>query len=140
MAATRLALSALRLPWKDLLKAAPIILRASGELATRLVDRRRGLLEPTPSVPVDNATLMIRLDALERAGESQAELTKALAGQIKEVSDALRSMAVRILFGAGLLAAGAGAGGDRAGSDLLLIPEGTPGPTRPGRPTRPSSR
>jgi len=108
MAATRLALAALRLPWKDLLKAAPIILRASGELATRLADRRRGLAEPTPSVPVDNATLMIRLDALERAGESQAELTKALAGQIKEVSDALRSMAVRILFGLGcsLLALG----------------------------------
>jgi hypothetical protein len=101
MAATRLALAALRLPWKDLLKAAPIILRASGELVTRLADRQRGLLEHAPSVPVDNATLMMRLDALERAGESQAELTKALADQIKEVSDALRSMAIRILFGLG---------------------------------------
>ena len=52
-------------------------------------------------MPVDDATLMIRLDALERAGESQAELTKELAGQIKEVSEALRSMAVRILFALG---------------------------------------
>ncbi len=101
MAATRLALAALRLPWKDLLKAAPIILRASGELATRLADRRRGLPEPAPSLPVDDATLMIRLDALERAGESQAELTQELAGQIKEVSEALRRLAVRIRFALG---------------------------------------
>ena len=102
MAATRLALAALRLPWKDLLKAAPHHSqgrRASWSLGWPIGDED---CSSTPRrCPSTTRRCMIRLDALERAGESQAELTKELAGQIKEVSEALRSMAVRILFALG---------------------------------------
>ncbi|MGH7326042.1 MAG: hypothetical protein ACREJ9_15555 [Candidatus Rokuibacteriota bacterium] len=91
----------MRIPWKDLLKAAPAILTASGELVARLADRRRGPVEQVKS-PTDAAALVTRLEALETSGVSQAELTKAMANQLKEVTEALRIVALRMLFALGV--------------------------------------
>lgn len=98
MAAARLAIAALRIPWKELLKAAPAILTASGELVARLSDRRRGAVDQGKPPAQDAAAMLARLDALETSGVSQAELTKEMAGQLKEVTDALRVVALRTLF------------------------------------------
>lgn len=98
MAAARLAIAALRIPWKELLKAAPVILGASGELVARLSDRRRGPVDEVKS-PADTAAIVTRLEALEASGISQAELTKEMANQLKEVTQALRIVAVRSLAG-----------------------------------------
>jgi hypothetical protein len=90
MVAARLASPALRIPWGDLLKAAPDIFAAAAELVTRLADRRRG--------PVAFAT---RLEALETSDVSQANLSKEMANQLKEVTEALRIVALRTLFALG---------------------------------------
>ena len=101
MAIARLALLALRIPWKDLLKAAPLILTASGELVARLADRRRGVVEQARP-PVDAAAIVMRLECLETSGVSQAELTKQMANQLEKVTEALRIVALRMLFALGL--------------------------------------
>jgi hypothetical protein len=90
MIAAQLASAALRIPWKDLLKAAPDILSASGELVARLADRRRG-----------SGAIVARLEALEASDVSQAELTNEMANQLKEVTEALRIVALRMLFALG---------------------------------------
>lgn len=59
MAAARLATAALRIPWKELLKAAPAILAASGELVARLSDRRRGAVDHGKT-PADAASILAR--------------------------------------------------------------------------------
>ena len=97
MAAARLAIAALRIPWKELLEAAPAILTASGGLVARLTDRRRGPVDQVTS-PVDAAGIVVRLEALETSGVSQAELTNEMANQLKEVTEALRIVALRMLF------------------------------------------
>ena len=97
MAAARLAIAALRIPWKELLKAAPAILTTSGELVARLTNRRRGSVDQVKS-PADAAAIVTRLEALETSGVSQAELTKEMANQLKELTDALRIVALRMLF------------------------------------------
>jgi len=90
MVAARLASAALRIPWGDLLKAAPDILTAAGELVARLADRRRG-----------PGAIAARLDALETSDISQANLSKEMANQLKEVTEALRIVAVRTLVALG---------------------------------------
>ena len=100
MAAARLALAALRIPWRDLLKAAPAILTASGELVAQF-NRPRGPVEHVKS-PTDTAALVTRLEVLETSGVSQAELTKEMANQLKEVTEALRIVALRMLFALGV--------------------------------------
>jgi hypothetical protein len=89
MALTRFALAALRIPWRDLLKAAPAILTASGELVARQADRRRGSAEPAAS-PSDVAAM------------AQAETTRQMADQMTEATEALRVVALRVLFALGV--------------------------------------
>lgn len=101
MALTRFALAALRIPWRDLLKAAPAILTASGELVARQADRRRGSAEPAAS-PSDVAAMATRLEALETSGMAQAEITRQMADQMTEATEALRVVALRVLFALGV--------------------------------------
>jgi len=96
MPATRLAIAALRISWGPLLKAAPAILTAAGELVARLSDRK-GQADHG-KLPADAPAILTRLEALETSGVSQAELTKEMAGQLKEVTQALRVVALRVLF------------------------------------------
>jgi hypothetical protein len=100
MVAARLASAALRIPWGDLLKTAPDLLTAAGELVARLGDRRRGPVEQVKS-SAEVAALVTRLEALETSGVSQADLTKEMASQLKEVTEALRIVALRMLVALG---------------------------------------
>lgn len=94
--ATTLILRALRISWKPLMEAAPAIITAAGDLFNRLGDRRRSVDEVSP--PTDTASIVTRLEALEAFDVSQVNLTREMANQLKEVTDALRIIALRMLF------------------------------------------
>jgi hypothetical protein len=101
MPATRLALAALRISRKPLLQAAPAILTAAAELVGRLSDRRRASSDP--GSPITNASALFqRVETLEASSVSQADITKEIAGQLKELTQALRVVAVRTSLAIGL--------------------------------------
>ena len=107
MPATKLALAALRISWKPLLQAAPAILTAAGELVGRRSDRQRRSPDPQAS-HTDAAAILARVEALETSGLSQADITKEMAGQLKEITQALRVVALRTVFALGLSVAATG--------------------------------
>jgi hypothetical protein len=107
MPATQLALAALRISWKPLLQAAPAILTAAGDLFGRLSDRRRRSPDPQES-HTDPAAILARVEALEASGLSQADITKEMAVQLKEVTQALRVVAIRTILALGLSVAAIG--------------------------------
>jgi hypothetical protein len=91
---------ALRISWTSLLAAAPTILTAASELVGRLGDRRRGQLD-AGLPPANAAEHLLRVEALEASIVSQAEITREMAGQLKEITEALRVVARRALLALG---------------------------------------
>ena len=101
MGTALLASAASRIPWGDLLKTAPDILTVAGELVARVADRRRAQVEEVKS-SAEVASLVMRLEALETSGASQADLTQEVASQLKEVTEALRIVALRTMVSLGI--------------------------------------
>lgn len=86
-----------KLPWKEIVKAAPVILTA----AERLL-RKRSTGQGAPmNLASDSqgrapAALAKRLDALEQSEAEQAELVREMAEQIKQLTDAARIVSMRV--------------------------------------------
>jgi hypothetical protein len=93
----------MRLPWKDIARAAPIALRAADRLLRpdpRLPERN----DPPPSV----WPLAERLERLEAASVSQGDLVREVAGQNREVGRTLRVLGIQLLVAIALAAAALG--------------------------------
>ncbi|HTU02783.1 MAG TPA: hypothetical protein VMG58_13235 [Candidatus Sulfotelmatobacter sp.] len=92
-------MSLFRLPWKEILKYAPVAIEMAKSVRESLGRREpphaRG---PEPSV----AELVTRLGAVERTALDQAEVLSKLASQLETLSVALRALSIRATVAAGL--------------------------------------
>jgi hypothetical protein len=91
----------MRVPWTDLLRAAPVALRAADRLLRAEHAPRR---DPAP-MP---STLPERVERLETALASHAEVSRDLAAQASDLARALRVLAFRTMLAIVLAAAALG--------------------------------